>query len=83
MASRGSVIPLFFEQVKNGYLSITDKRMTRFNILLKDSIQMVLWSLQNSIGGEILVPKKLLQCFKYKICQLLLIFVKKRNVELK
>ncbi len=31
--------------------------MTRFNILLEDSIQMVLWSLQNSVGGEILVPK--------------------------
>ena len=57
MGSRGSVIPLFFKQKKNNEITITDKRMTRFNILLEDSIQMVLWSLQNSIGGEILVPK--------------------------
>ncbi len=57
MGSRGSVIPLFFKQKKNNEITITDKRMTRFNILLEDSIQMVLWSLQNSVGGEILVPK--------------------------
>ena len=57
MGSRGSVIPLFLKQKKNNEITITDKRMTRFNILLEDSIQMVLWSLQNSIGGEILVPK--------------------------
>ena len=57
MGSRGSVLPLFLEQKKSNRLTITDLKMTRFNILLNDSIKMVLWSLQNSLGGEILVPK--------------------------
>jgi len=57
MGSRGSVIPQFLEQKKNGFLNITDKKMTRFNITVEDTIKLVLWSLQNSIGGEIFVPK--------------------------
>tara|TARA_B110000305_G_C19459301_1_gene653112 strand:+ start:3558 stop:4553 length:996 start_codon:yes stop_codon:yes gene_type:complete len=57
MASRGSIIPEFFKQKKNGYFTITDKNMTRFNITLKEASEMVLWSLKNSVGGEILVPK--------------------------
>ena len=57
MGSRGSVIPQFLEQKKNGFLNITDKKMTRFNITMEDTIKLVLWSLQNSIGGEIFVPK--------------------------
>jgi len=58
MGSRGSVIPEFFKQKKiNNTLKITDKRMTRFNISMKDSIELVLWSLKNAIGGEIFVPK--------------------------
>ena len=55
--SRGSVIPHFLETKKQGFLEITDKRMTRFNITLKESIEMVDWAFKNSIGGEILVPK--------------------------
>lgn len=56
--SRGSVIPLFLEQIrKKQNISLTDKRMTRFNITLKDSIEMVLWSIKNTVGGEILIPK--------------------------
>ena len=57
MASRGSVIPLFKKQKENGLLTITDKEMTRFNISLDDSVKMVLWSMENLVGGEILVPK--------------------------
>ena len=57
MASRGSVIPEFIKQSKKGIINITDKRMTRFNISLIDSVKMVLWSISNCIGGEILVPK--------------------------
>jgi UDP-N-acetylglucosamine 4,6-dehydratase (inverting) len=57
MGSRGSVIPLFLEQKKSGTIKITDSRMTRFNISMEDSIKMVLWSLKNSIGGEVFVPK--------------------------
>ena len=57
MGSRGSVIPLFLEQSKTGTLQITDKSMTRFNILLKDSINLVEWALKNSFGAEVIVPK--------------------------
>ena len=57
MGSRGSIIPLFLKQKKNKELTITDYRMTRFNITLKESIEMVIWSLNNNLGGEIYVPK--------------------------
>jgi len=57
LGSRGSVLPVFKEQKKNGLLKITSKEMTRFNILLEDGIDLVLWSLKNSKGGEIFVPK--------------------------
>lgn len=57
MGSRGSVIPFFMERKKSGVLPITDPRMTRFNISLQEGVDMVLWSIENSWGGEVLVPK--------------------------
>ena len=57
MGSRGSVIPEFFKQKKSGSINITDKNMTRFSITMQQSIDLVMWALKNSIGGEILVPK--------------------------
>lgn len=57
MGSRGSVIPLFIEQAKQGVLYVTDPNMTRFNILLEEGVDMVLWALKNTLGGEIFVPK--------------------------
>ncbi len=57
MGSRGSVIPFFFERRKSGTLPITDPNMTRFNISLDEGVEMVLWTLANAHGGEILVPK--------------------------
>ena len=57
MGSRGSVIPFFLEKAKTGVLPITDPAMTRFNISLAEGVDMVLWSLQNSLGGELFVPK--------------------------
>ena len=57
MNSRGSVIPLFFNQKKNNLFTVTDKDMTRFNITLKDATELVFWTLKNSLGGEIFVPK--------------------------
>jgi UDP-N-acetylglucosamine 4,6-dehydratase/5-epimerase len=57
MGSRGSVIPFFLEKRSNGVLPITDPAMTRFNISLQEGVDMVLWSLENAWGGEILVPK--------------------------
>jgi len=57
MGSRGSVIPFFLEKRNQGILPITDAKMTRFNILLKEGVDMVLWTIQNARGGEILVPR--------------------------
>ena len=57
MGSRGSVIPYFLNMAKKGRLPITDKLMTRFNISLDEGVNMVIWAINNSIGGEIFVPK--------------------------
>ncbi|EKP04859.1 MULTISPECIES: UDP-N-acetylglucosamine 4,6-dehydratase (inverting) [Leptospira] len=57
MGSRGSVIPFFLSKRKDGVLPITDERMTRFNITLKDGVDLVLYALENMWGGEIYVPK--------------------------
>jgi len=57
MGSRGSVIPFFLEISKTGVLPITDPAMTRFNISLSEGVDMVLWALENAMGGELLVPK--------------------------
>jgi UDP-N-acetylglucosamine 4,6-dehydratase len=57
MGSRGSVVPFFLAKRKTGKLPITDTRMTRFNISLQEGVEMVLWSIENAWGGEILIPK--------------------------
>jgi UDP-N-acetylglucosamine 4,6-dehydratase (inverting) len=57
MGSRGSVIPFFLDRRKSGVLPITDPEMTRFNISLQEGVDMVLWSIENAKGGEVLVPK--------------------------
>ena len=57
LGSRGSVIPFFLEKAKSKELPITDPDMTRFNINLQEGVEMVLWALQNALGGEIFVPK--------------------------
>jgi UDP-N-acetylglucosamine 4,6-dehydratase (inverting) len=57
MGSRGSVIPYFIKQKEKGVLSITDERMTRFNITLNDGVDFVLKCLYKMWGGELFVPK--------------------------
>ena len=57
MGSRGSVLPVFLKQKKEKILKITHKDMTRFNILMKDAVKMVEWTLHNGMGGEIVIPK--------------------------
>lgn len=57
VGSRGSVIPFFIEFKKNGYLPITDPRMTRFWITLEQGVEFVLWCLEHMCGGELFVPK--------------------------
>ena len=55
--SRGSVIPFFLKKKQTGQLPITDKEMTRFNISLDYAVKVVVWSIKNLAGGELLVPK--------------------------
>lgn len=57
MGSRGSVIPFFLDRARSGVLPITDPAMTRFNISLREGVAMVLWAIENALGGELLVPK--------------------------
>jgi UDP-N-acetylglucosamine 4,6-dehydratase len=57
VGSRGSVVPLFLRQRNQGYLTITDSRMTRFVITLDDGVSFVLRCLGWMRGGEIFVPK--------------------------
>ena len=58
MASRGSVIPMFVDQVfKGNPLSITDKHMTRFMMTLDDAVDLVIYAFNNAKPGEIFVQK--------------------------
>ena len=58
MASRGSVIPLFFEQIKeNKKITITSPNMTRFLMSLEESVELVLEAFMNGKNGEIFVYK--------------------------
>lgn len=55
--SRGSVVPFFLKKKAEGVIPITDEQMTRFNITLKEGVQLVLDALEKMWGGEIFVPK--------------------------
>ncbi len=57
VGSRGSVVPLFREQLKTGEVTITDERMTRFWITLDQAVRFVSSSIEIMKGGEIFVPK--------------------------
>jgi UDP-glucose 4-epimerase len=58
MASRGSVIPLFIEQIKSGQpLTVTDPNMTRFLMSLEEAVELVIFAFQNAEAGDIMVQK--------------------------
>ena len=58
MASRGSVIPLFIDQIENGKpITITDPNMTRFMMSLDDAVDLVLFAFENGKSGDIFVQK--------------------------
>lgn len=58
MASRGSVIPLFVDQVFNGKpITVTDPTMTRFMMTLADAVDLVLYAFENGNNGDIFVQK--------------------------
>ena len=58
MASRGSVIPLFADQIRAGApITITDPQMTRFMMTLEDAVELVLYAFRNGNSGDIFVQK--------------------------
>lgn len=58
MASRGSVIPLFVEQIKSGKtITITEPKMTRYMMTLEDAVDLVLFAFENGKPGDIFVQK--------------------------
>lgn len=58
MASRGSVIPLFVKQIKEGKpITITDPKMTRFLMSLEDSVDLVLYAYTHAVSGDIFIQK--------------------------
>ena len=58
MASRGSVIPLFVDQVLSGRpITVTDPAMTRFMMTLEDAVELVLYAFRHGANGEIFVQK--------------------------
>ena len=58
MASRGSVIPHFYDQIKSGNdITVTDPNMTRFMMTLDDAVNLVLFAFENGNAGDIFVQK--------------------------
>lgn len=58
MCSRGSVIPLFIEQIKNGMpITITEPQMTRFIMSLEEAVELVLFAFEKAESGDIMVQK--------------------------
>jgi UDP-glucose 4-epimerase len=58
MASRGSVIPLFIEQIQKGQpLTVTDPNMTRYLMTLEDAVDLVLYAFTNGQPGDLFVQK--------------------------
>ena len=58
MCSRGSVIPLFIEQIKKGLpLTVTEPKMTRFIMSLEEAVELVVYAFQNAHAGDLMVQK--------------------------
>ena len=58
MASRGSIIPLFIQQLKAGKpLTVTEPKMTRFMMSLEESVKLVLFAFENARPGDVFVQK--------------------------
>tara|TARA_X000000950_G_scaffold29994_1_gene32446 strand:+ start:910 stop:1887 length:978 start_codon:yes stop_codon:yes gene_type:complete len=79
MGSRGSVIPIFLNQDKSKKnFTITDNRMTRFNITVKDAVLFVMNCISSMKGKEIFIPK----CSSYKITDVVKAINSKRNINI-
>ncbi len=75
MASRGSVIPLFVEQIRQGLpITITDPAMTRFMMTLDDAVELVLYAFEHGNNGDIFVqkaPAATIQTLARAVCELM------------
>lgn len=72
MASRGSVIPLFVEQIKTGKpITITNPKMTRFLMSLEEAVELVIFAFQNAKTGDMMVQKAP-SCFIIDLAEALL-----------
>lgn len=83
MASRGSVIPLFIEQIKKGEpLTITDPHMTRFLMSLENAVELVVFAFQNASAGDIMVQKSPASTVKDLAVALLELFEAKNELRI-
>lgn len=57
MGSRGSVIPFFLKKKTSGVIPVTHEKMSRFNISLREGVELVFHAMEHAVGGEIFVPK--------------------------
>jgi UDP-N-acetylglucosamine 4,6-dehydratase len=57
VGSRGSIVEIFTSMMSQKAFKITDDKMTRFWMDIKDCVEMVQWSMDNMVGGEIVIPK--------------------------
>jgi UDP-N-acetylglucosamine 4,6-dehydratase len=79
LGSRGSVIHVFAEQIKNGEIKVTDENMTRFTIMKEEAVNFAMNCLGLMIGGEIFVP----ELYTYKIGQLVNLMKPKNDFPVK
>ena len=83
MASRGSVIPLFVSQIKEGkQLTITDPAMTRFLMSLEDSVDLVVYAFENGQQGDIFVQKAPASTLEVLAQALQALFAKQDNIRI-
>ncbi|MFJ8513053.1 polysaccharide biosynthesis protein [Lysinibacillus xylanilyticus] len=83
MASRGSVIPLFIEQIKAGKpLTITDPKMTRFMMSLDEAVELVLYAFSHADNGDIMVQKSPAAYIEDLAHALLEIFQAQNNIQI-
>ena len=83
MASRGSIIPLFISQIKNGIpLTITDPNMTRYLMSLDDAVDLVIYAFNNAKQGDLFVQKAPAATIKTLAKALLNIFDSKNKIKI-
>jgi len=83
MASRGSVIPLFFEQIQNNKdITVTDPDMTRFMMTLNDAVELVLYAFEHGNSGDIFVQKSPASTIQELAAAMIKIYDSKVNIQI-